>query len=187
MPHDESGQHESSQSGQHEHSHMDGKEKSRLILGLSKLAVKVLVPLLAAGGVGTGTYAALRQRDDKQQVSTSYEQIAARFNSTLDQLDQMRLRQAEHNEDMLRLRLALHEIDDRLRTVERRTRPMVAVAKPPKPPKGGVVSPPPPPPAPASQPKTSLEDLLTKRHYPPLPAFKAQKAPVRFDLAAQKK
>jgi hypothetical protein len=155
------------------------KERNKLILGLGQLLVKLALPVLAAGGAGTGTYAALSRHGDKQQVSTSYEQFAERFNRTLEQLDQMRLRQMENSEDQLKLRLALHEVDDRLRALEHRSAVVAPVARPPKPPKAGVTPPPP----------TAMDDLLTKKapKRAPLPAFKSQQAPVRFDLAIQKK
>lgn len=176
------------------------KERNKLILGFGRLVVKLLLPLLAVGGVGTGTYAAISQRGDKQQVSTSYEQFAERFNRTLEQLDQMRLRQAEHNEDLLKLRLALHEVNDRLRTLETPTHRPSHASKPPKLAKGGnspTVALPASRPAvtpPASLPTVAkrwsvLDDLLAKKAAKPapLPAFKAQRAPARFDMAAQQK
>jgi len=174
-------------------------ERNKLILGTGQLLVKLFLPVLAAGGLSTGTYAALAHHSDQQKVSTSYEQLAGKFNQTLEQLDQMRLRQVEHNEDLLRLRLALRELDDRLHTVERhhvvaiKRNPVSPTTRPtkklpsdmvlkPDTDRDGVVDEPP-----AALPRVAVDAVIDRpvTKAVPLPAFKTQRAPAKFDVAGQ--
>ena len=176
-------------------------ERNKLILGIGQLLVKLFLPVLAAGGLGTGTYAAVAHHSDQQKVSTSYEQLAGRFNQTLEQLDQMRLRQVEHNEDLLRLRLALRELDDRLHTVERH-RVVAVMKKNPvssptthptkKPPSDAVLKPDTDrdgivDESPVALPRVAVDAVIDRpvTKTVPLPAFKTQRAPAKFDVAGQ--